>query len=491
MGGMAVAIAFCEAPHEDSNCQFSRTSSQHPPGIIGEWRNRLDLLIALEHVHYGSLQAAVSLDKERGLALLAGRLLLALLELAVPVKVQVLQELRSEGRNIRAYQREEPDDLHQARQELEALLTQIQPEPYKFYERWELLLSSARGTRRTGTLIHDLWRHLPEQIRLKPEGAGELRRFTGLLQETRGLCIKLQQDRHHASHSKADTAFHSLSWHAAVLRLAEMPAELQSSGQIILGTAATIPTPVQAGMEQALQVLDGIETQPLLSHVERAFVQLAGERTGLAERWLAIHPPATETGPAFQAEELSQLREEMAILQDRFAALSGSIGPVLNRLSDDIEGMGAQLRELMVLQAQANKAMRQSRGDTPMDEATALASVQAAYRQLQDLRFTIAQEMGQMDTDFRFYHCIVYRELIVQALRQRVVRVEQLVELSRQTILQKTLRSGGDIDLAERLVNEQAQRFGERIQVILDRITYPTEAVAAGDLMGREESAGH
>jgi hypothetical protein len=63
-----------------------------------------------------------------------------------------LQDLRSEGRNIRAYQREEPDDLHQARQELEALL------------------SSDRGTRRTGSLIHDLWRQLPEQVRLKPEG---------------------------------------------------------------------------------------------------------------------------------------------------------------------------------------------------------------------------------------------------------------------------------------------------------------------------------
>ncbi|MEB3185338.1 MAG: hypothetical protein VKM97_05580, partial [Cyanobacteriota bacterium] len=179
------------------------------------------------------------------------------------------------------------------------------------------------------------------------------------------------------------------------------------------------------------------------------------------------------------------------ILQDRFAALSGSIGPVLNRLSDDIEGIGAQLRELLVLQAQANKARRQSGADTPVDEATALASVKAAYRELQDLRFTIAQEMGQLEPDFRFYHCIVYRELIVQALRQRVVRVEQLVELSRQTILQKTLRSGGDTDLAARLVGEQAQRFGEQIQVILDRITYPTEAVAASDLVGRETSEGH
>ena len=444
-----------------------------------------------EQPAYGSLQAAVPLDKERGLALLSGQLLLAVLELALPVKVVNLQQLQAQGRNVRAYQREEPDDLQQARQELEGLLLQIQPEPYKFYERWEVLLSSERGTRRTANLIQDLWRHLPEQVRLKPEGAGDLRRFTGLLQEARGLCIKLQQDRHHASHSKADTAFHSLSWHAAVLRLAEMPAELRSSAQMILTTAVTMPSPVQAGLEQALLVLDGIEAQPLLAHVERAFVQLAGERTGLAERWLAIHPPAPEAGPALQAEELSQLREDMAILQDRFTALSGSIGPVLNRLSDDIEGIGAQLRELLVLQAQATKASRQSGGLTPVDEATALASVQAAYRQLQDLRFSIAQEMGQLDPEFRFYHCIIYRELIVQALRQQVVRVEQLVELSRQTILQKTLRSGGDTDLAARLVDEQAQRFGECIQVILDRITYPMEAVSAADLVGREESAAH
>jgi hypothetical protein len=440
---------------------------------------------------FGSLQAAVALDKERGLAILAGRLLLALLELALPVKVQVLQELRSEGRNIRSYQREEPDDLHQARQEVEGLLTQIQPEPYKFYERWDVLLSSDRGTRRTGSLIHDLWRHLPDLVGVKPEGAGELRRFTGLLQETRGLCIKLQQDRHHASHSKADTAFHSLSWHAAVLRLAEMPMELRASAQIILATAVTIPPLVQAGWEQALQVLDGIETQPLLGHVERAFVQLASDRTELGERWLEIHPPAPEAGAALQAEDLSQLREEMAILQDRFAALSGSIGPVLNRLGDDIESIGAQLRELMVLQAQANKAVRQTGGDPPVDEAKALASVQTAYRELQDLRFAIAQEMGQLESGFRFYHCIVYRELIVQALRQRVVRVEQLVELSRQTILQKTLRSGGNTELAARLVDEQARRFGERIQRILDSITYPRAAVEAGDLMGQESFENH
>ena len=439
-----------------------------------------------EHPDYGSLQAAVSLDKERGLALLAGRLLLALLELAVPVKVEVLQELRAQGRNIRAVQREEPDDLHQARQELEALLTQIQPEPYKFYERWEVLQSSDRGTRRTGVLIHDLWRHLPEQIRLKPEGAGELRRFTGLLQESRGLCIKLQQDRHHASHSKADTAFHSLSWHAAVLRLAEMPAELLACGQMILATALTIPAPVQAGLEQALQGLDVIEAQPLVAHVERSFVQLAGERTALGERWSQIHPPASDASSPLQAKEISSMREELAILHDRFAALSGAIGPVLNRLGDDMESISTQLQELMVLQAQTQLALRQSTSEAPLDESAALDSVLAAYRQLQDLRLAIVQEMSQGEPTFRFYHCIVYRELIVQALRQRVLRVEQLVALSRQTILQKTLRSGGDSDFSARMVDEQAERFGGRIQAILDRIVYPSGPMEPRDLVGQE-----
>lgn len=439
-----------------------------------------------EHPDYGSLQAAVSLDKERGLALLAGRLLLALLELAVPVKVEVLQELRAQGRNIRAVQREEPDDLHQARQELEALLTQIQPEPYKFYERWEVLLSTDRGTRRTGALIHDLWRHLPEQIRLRPEGAGELRRFTGLLQESRGLCIKLQQDRHHASHSKADTAFHSLSWHAAVLRLAEMPAELLACGQMILATALTIPAPVQAGLEHALQGLDVIEAQPLVAHVERSFVQLAGERTALGERWSQIHPPASDASSPLQAKEISSMREELAILHDRFAALSGAIGPVLNRLGDDMESISTQLQELMVLQAQTQLALRQSTSEAPLDESAALDSVLAAYRQLQDLRLAIVQEMSQREPTFRFYHCIVYRELIVQALRQRVLRVEQLVALSRQTILQKTLRSGGDSDFSARMVDEQAERFGGRIQAILDRIVYPSGPMEPRDLVGQE-----
>jgi hypothetical protein len=39
--------------------------------------------------------------------------------------------------------------------------------------------------------------------------------FTGLLQGTRGLCSKLQQDRHHVANLKADIAFQSRSWHAA------------------------------------------------------------------------------------------------------------------------------------------------------------------------------------------------------------------------------------------------------------------------------------
>ena len=108
------------------------------------------------------------------------------------------------------------------------------------------------------------------------------------------------------------------------------------------------------------------------------------------------------------------------------------------------------------------------------------------HQQLQDLRLAIVQEMGQLEPEFRFYHCIIYRELIVQALRQQVVRVEQLVELSRQTILQKTLRSGGDTDFAARMVDGQAERYGERIQAILDRIAYPSSPIESQDLVGRE-----
>ena len=73
--------------------------------VPGEWAGCLFNTQVPERPDYGSLQAAVSLDKERGLALLAGRLLLALLELAVPVKVQLLQDLRREGRNTRSWRR--------------------------------------------------------------------------------------------------------------------------------------------------------------------------------------------------------------------------------------------------------------------------------------------------------------------------------------------------------------------------------------------------
>jgi hypothetical protein len=140
----------------------------------------------------------------------------------------------------------------------------------------------------------------------------------------------------------------------------------------------------------------------------------------------------------------------------------------------------------MVLQAQGQMALRSSIGEGPVDEENALASVRGAYQQLQDLRLTIVQDMGQLERGFRFYHCIIYRELIVQALRQRVVRVEQLVELSRRTILQKTIRSGGDSDFSARMVEEQAERYGGRIQVILDRMIYPSAPIDQRDLVRQE-----
>ena len=40
---------------------------------------------------------------------------------------------------------------------------------------------------------------------------------------------------------RIDTAFHLLSWHAELLRLAEMPVEIVASGRMILETANTIP----------------------------------------------------------------------------------------------------------------------------------------------------------------------------------------------------------------------------------------------------------
>jgi hypothetical protein len=437
---------------------------------------------------YGSLQAAVPLDKERGLALLSGSLLMAALELALPVKVTVLQQMQEQGRTIRAHQREEPDDLQLARQQIEGLLQQIQPEPYKLYERWDILVMHERGNRRTGNVIHDLWRHLPEQTRLGPEWAGEPRRFTGLLQEARGLFIKLQQDRHHAAHSKADTTFHSISWHVAVLRLSEIPLELQSSARLILEMSTAMPASIRAGMEQVLVVLEGIDIRSLIAHVEHSFVQLAAGRTQLGEAWVTMHPGAEagqEDSP--QSDVLASMREELSILHDRFASLSGALGPVLNRLGEDMEAVSSQLRELMVSQAQMQKQVKGAHGASAVDSEAALQSVRVAYRQLQDLRNRIVDDITALDPGFRFYHCIIYRELIIQALRRQVVRFEQLVDLSRQTILQKTIRSSGDTGLAERMIQLQVERFGAQIQSILDRITYPEQPVDVHDLIPRDE----
>ena len=413
---------------------------------------------------------------------------MAALELALPVKVAVLQQMQEQGRTIRAHQREEPDDLQLARQQIEGLLQQIQPEPYKLYERWEILVMHERGNRRTGNVIHDLWRHLPEQTRLGPEWAGEPRRFTGLLQEARGLFIKLQQDRHHAAHSKADTTFHSISWHVAVLRLAEIPLELQSSARLILEMSNSMPSSIRAGLEQVLLVLEGIDTRSLMGHVEHSFVQLAAERTQLGEVWVRMHPGVEadqEGGP--QSGELASLREELSILHDRFASLSTALGPVLNRLGEDMEAVASQLRELMVSQAQMQKQVKGTQGVSAVDSEAALDSVRVAYRQLQELRNYIVDDITALDPAFRFYHCIIYRELIIQALRRQVVRFEQLVDLSRQTILQKTIRSSGDTGLAERMIQLQVERFGGRIQAILDRITYPEQPVDVQDLIPREE----
>ncbi len=440
-----------------------------------------------DQASYASLQAAVPLDKERGLALLAGSLLLAVLELAIPVKIAVLQQLQEQGRTIRAHQREEPDDLQLARQQIERLLEQIQPEPYKFYERWELLVTHERGNRRTGNLIHDLWRHFPEQTHLGSEWAAEPRRFTGLLQEARGLFIKLQQDRHHAAHSKADTAFHSISWHAAVLRLAEIPVELQSCGRTVLEVSTAMPAPVRLGLEQSLEVLDRIETQALMTHVQRSFVRLTSERTELGDVWGQMHPGAMPEGRAGQVDDIVALREELAILHDRFGSLSSALGPVLNRLGEDMEAISSQIRELMVSQAQMQKQVKGAQGSAGADPAMALQSVRLAYRQLQELRNLIVDDITAIEPEFRFYHCIIYRELIVQALRRQVVRCEQLVDLSRQIILQKTVRSAGDTGLAERMIRLQAERFGGRIQFILDQVTYPDAPVDIGDLVARND----
>ena len=87
---------------------------------------------------------------------------------------------------------------------------------------------------------------------------------------------------------RIDKAFHLLSWHAEPLRLAEKPGEIVASGRMILESAITIPPSAQAWLEQVLLVLSGFEAQPLVAHLERSFVPLAGER------WSQIHPAASD-----------------------------------------------------------------------------------------------------------------------------------------------------------------------------------------------------
>jgi hypothetical protein len=48
------------------------------------------------------------------------------------------------------------------------------------------------------------------------------------------------------------------------------------------------------------------------------------------------------------------------------------------------------------------------------------------------------------------------------------------------------MRSAGDTDFAARMVDEQAERFGGRIQAILDQIVYPSSPMEARDLVGQE-----
>ena len=189
-----------------------------------------------------------------------------------------------------------------------------------------------------------------------------------------------------------------------------------------------------------------------------------------------------------QYKEISWLKEEVAILQDRFAALSGSIGPVLNSLSADVEGLSAQLQEIKALQIEASKGNNTSSVSAPIDRDAAIKSLQFAYQRLQTLRYEITRELSSLEPDFRYYHCIVYRELILQSLREKVVSSEQLVWLSRETILRKTMRSGGDIGLSARLVDLQARQFGDQIQAILDQVVYPDGALNAAELVGRDDS---
>ena len=63
----------------------------------------------------------------------------------------------------------------------------------------------------------------------------------------------------------------------------------------------------------------------------------------------------------------------------------------------------------------------------------------------------------------------------------------RLAEPAVTATTKSTPRSEGDIELMGRLVDEQAQDFGTRLQSILDRLIYPSAVVAASDLIDREE----
>ena len=168
-------------------------------------------------------------------------------------------------------------------------------------------------------------------------------------------------------------------------------------------------------LEEVIRTLEAIQTHALMAHVERAFVQLASERTGLAELWIEAHPTATDETSALQYKEISWLKEEVAILQD-VSALSGSIGPVLIVLVLMLRAQ-CQLQEIKALQIEASKSNNPSSVSAPIDRDAAIKSLQFAYQRLRLSGMRLPSLA--LEPDFRYYHCIVYRELILQSLREK------------------------------------------------------------------------
>jgi hypothetical protein len=101
------------------------------------------------------------------------------------------------------------------------------------------------------------------------------------------------------------------------------------------------------------------------------------------------------------------------------------------------------------------------------------AVAQLLQRQTEDHQDLLSAELGESLQQHRENH----RLQIAPALQDPPAALPQLVELSRRTILQKSLRSGAksgaksgaDSGCSARMVDEQAVRFAARIQVILDR----------------------